>query len=328
VRVVRQARSRWLVLFAVVVGAGALVACGDDGDATRTIAFLRIVPTAADDQQAFLDELADAGWKVGDNVTVLEPDVDDVHADEADAAQTVEGWVDDGVDLIVALSTASATVASEHAGNVPVVSLANDPVGSGLVHEPRAPEGNLTGTSFRVPGDRTIDLATRLAPGAPAVGVLWPEDDPAAVPVREALVVAATALHVPLASELFRGADDVGAAIGRIQSAGAGVVVLVSAPATTRAYDAIEEAADAAHLPIVANSVSVPFATLVLAPDTDTVYRQLGRQAARLLDGTEVRRVPVEDPGMFTLELRRNHAQRLGIELPADLLDEADRIVD
>ena len=69
------------------------------------------------------------------------------------------------------------------------------------------------------------------------------------------------------------------------------------------------------------------FAVLVFAPDNGAAYRQLARQAARLLDGTPVVDVPVEDPGEFHLQLRSAVAERLGLELTSDLRAEADEII-
>src|SRR5688500_10775142 len=108
----------------------ALVACGHDADEARTIGLLRTSSIAAEDQEAVCaeEELADA----------------------------VEELVADGADLLVALSTTAAKAAMAGAEDVPILVLANDPVASGLVVEPRAPTGSVTGIAFRVPADRTI----------------------------------------------------------------------------------------------------------------------------------------------------------------------------
>jgi putative ABC transport system substrate-binding protein len=305
-----------------------LVACGGDSHETRTIAILRTSPIAQESQDAFLAELDDAGWSVGDDIEVVDPDPAEVHPDAADAAAAVRGWLDDGVDLILALSTLSGSVAAEATEDVPVLVLANDPVASGIIAEPRHPEANVTGLSFRVPPDRTIEIARRVRADVDTLGFLWPSDDAGAQPVRDGLVAAAADLDVQLVDESFAGPDAAGAAVDRLAAAGADVVILANASATVRAFDAIQAATVAAGLPVVGNIESNPFAVVVLAPDLLECYRQLGRQAVRLFDGTKVADVPVEDPGDFHLLVRPSVAEKLGIEIPADLLSLADEVSD
>lgn len=310
------------------VVAALLVACGDDdGRPDRTIAFVRTTEIAPESQAALLDELADAGWEVGENLTVLNEDPTSGFEDAESAADAVRGFVEDGADLLVALSTTAAMGAIEGAGDVPIIVLTNDPVASGIVTNPRAPTGGVTGVSFRVPADRTLDIARELV-DADAVGLLWPATDPGAEPIVAGMRDAAESLDVPLVDARFDGDAGVAAALQEIAAAGARVVVLANAPATVRAFEAIERETQAAGLATVSNTNQNTFAVAVLAPDNLTAYRQLGRQAVRLFSGTDVEEVPLEDPGDFNLVLRPSVAQALGFEIPADLLEQADAVTD
>lgn len=308
----------------LAVLAASLAGCGDDGKPDRTIAFVRTSEIPADSQDAFLDELAEAGWRVGDNLTVLNEDPEVVFTDEAALAEAVERFVEDGADVLVALSTAAAAAAMDTDEEVPVIVVANDPVASGLLEDPRAPEGVVTGISFRVPADRTIDLARQLVGAEPAVGLLYPGDDPSAGPVVEDMAAAAGSLGVRLVDEGFVGADEVDGAVAQLADAGVGTIILTNAPATVRAHPTIEQATRAAGIPVIANTNVNAFAVLVLAPDNLAVYRQLGRQVARLLGGADVREVPLEEPGRFNLVVRTAVAEELGLELPSELLRQAD----
>jgi putative ABC transport system substrate-binding protein len=308
--------------------AAALAACGGDdgGKPDRTIAFVRTTPIASESQQAFLDELADAGWVVGDNLTVLNDDPEVGVLDSDESAALVRGFVDDGVDAVVALSTTAAIGAVDATDEVPIVVLASDPVASGLVTNPRAPEGNLTGVAFKVPGDRTIDVARQLVGGEPTIGLLHPSEDPGAMPASQDLRDAAESLGVALVDESWGSEDAVGAAVDRLVAAGVDVIVLANSPDTVRAFPVIEEKTRAAGIPVVANTNSATFAVVVLAPQATAAYQQIARQAARLLDGTEVSEVPVEEPGAFHLLVRTGVADSLGVTVPQDLVDQADEI--
>jgi putative ABC transport system substrate-binding protein len=301
--------------------------CGDDDGVrpSRTIAFLRAVPNPRPAvEAAFLEELRAAGWVEGENLTVLARDPDQTHPDGA--AEAVRGWVDEGVDLIVALSTSGARVADEEAPDVPVLFVVNDPTAAGLVDDERAPEGHLTGVTYRVPADRTLDVAMRTLGSVGVVGLLWPEDDPAAGPVRAHVRTAGRSLDVEVVEAGFTGPEEVAGAVDRLAAAGADAILLANAPATLRAGDAIGEAAARVRIPVVANTVA-PEALVVLTPDSEQLYRQLGRQAVRILSGSEVSEVPVEDPGGYRVVLSRAAANRLGIDLPDDVLRIADEVV-
>ena len=309
------------LLAALVAGCGG--GDGDDEPPDRTIGFLRAVPNADTAQGAFLEVLAEAGWVDGENLTILAKDPAEAHVDDAD--EVVAGWLEQGIDLIVALSTSSARVADAAAPDVPVLFLSTDPLAVGLVTDERSPSGHLTGATFRVPADRTLDVAVRALGGPVRFGLLWPADDPAAAPVVDDVRRAAGDLDLSLVDEPFADPADVARAVQALAGAGAEAVVLANAPSLVRAFAEVEAALAAAGLPAVANT-SNEFALVTLQPDTDELYRQIGRQAVRLLSGTPVASVPVEDPAGYRIVLDRAAAQRLGRTLPPDVVDLADEV--
>lgn len=305
-----------------------LVACGGNGADDRpakTIAFLRAVAGGGSDL-VLLSELQRAGYDVGENLTILARDPAETYADPAEAAKAVAGWKRQGVDLILAFSSRGARAARDAAPDTNVLFLVNDPVAVGLVQTPDAPEGHLTGVTFRVPADRTLSLVRRTMPSATRVGLISSSTDPAAAPHRQAVATAARALGVTLIQELF--ADDAGVApaVARLIAKRVDLVFISNSPTGIIARTLIQKAV-AERVPIIANTAVVDFALLTLDPDVDELYRQIGRQAARLLDGSDVSSVPVEDPLRYRVTLNQGVADRFGISFPPDLVREADRVI-
>jgi putative ABC transport system substrate-binding protein len=321
-------------LAAVLVALAPLgAACGDDAggddEAHATIAFLRAVAGAPSTEPAFVEELRRAGFREGENLTILAGDADIAYPDPDEAAEVLRRWRDEeGVDLVVALSSSGATVASRALPDVDVLFLSNDPSATGLVADEDAPEGRLTGVTFRVPADRTLAIAARAVPGLVRVGLAYPPDDPAAVANLAAVEAAADEAGLTLVTAEFDEAGGPSAAVDELAAQGIDALLISTSPVATRALPETLDAAATHRLPVVANTTLAETAVVSLSPDTDELGRQLGRQAARLLGGAAVRTVPVEDPARFVLVLNAAVASSLGIDLPADLLREANRVVE
>jgi putative ABC transport system substrate-binding protein len=311
-------------------------ACGGSDDASEgetqdtaapvTIAFLRAVPGAAPTEPAFIAELANAGYRKGENLTILAEDPSEGYADAEAAKEAVRGWVDDGATLIVAFSTTGAKAAAEAAPDTNVLFLSNDPKAAGLVENESEPEGRLTGVTFRVPADRTLSLAQRVT-GATRVGLAFPPNDPAAGSNRDALQAAATKLGIDLVLAEFTDPAGVEGAIASLAEQGAEALIVSTSPIAARSHEAIAAAATRHRLPAIANTSIVEFSVLSLFPDSDEVGRQLARQAARLFGGASPSAVPVEDPRRFTVTINTKVAADLGITVPEDVLQEAHRVI-
>ncbi len=315
----------WLAVVVALTLVGAGCGSGDEpaAPAPRTIAFLRaVVSNQPENQNAFLDALQDEGYIEGDNLTILAKAPDEVHTEAADAEQAVRAWQAAGADLVIALSTGSAKAAAAAAPGLDVLFLVNDPVASGLVTDERRPGGRLTGVTFRVPADRTLDLIRRTFAGIAAVGVLFSPDDPASQAVRDQAVRAAAGLGVTVLEAAFGDESGAVAAVQDVRSRGAGAVWLLNSPTAFRFAGAVESAATAASLPVVTNTAR-PAALLTLQPDAVELYRQLASQVARVLGGTPIAEVPVENPSRFVVDVNLRAAAQLGITVPDEVQSQA-----
>ena len=320
-RIGRRLAAGALVLVLGAAGAG----CSKDGPPkVHTIGILRAAPGSATEGQ-LLVSLRAAGFS-GDRLRVLGADPAAVHPLPADAMKVVTGWKKQGVELIFALSTTGAEAASKAAPDIPVIFLSNDPKATGLVKDLRHPEGNLTGSSYRVPADRTLTVAGDALGELHRIGCLVGVDDPAAPPARDALLAGAKALGIQVQCETFHSGDDAPAAAQRVVDAGADAIVLVNSPSLNRALPQLAPVLASGGIPVISNSPT-DFAVLSLEPDGADVYRQLGRQAARLLSGTKVVDVPVQDPGRYLIVINEKVAGALGRTIPADVLKRADKVI-
>lgn len=317
----------WGVLLALLALAAGC-ARGTEMPEPKRIAFLRAVPSGNTTEPLIVEQLRDVGYTKGRNLTVLGDQLDDAYPDPADAERVLRGWLEEGpIDLIVALSTGSATVAREVAPETPILFLVNDPKAVGLVEDELAPEGQLTGVTFRVPTDRTLDLARRAVPDLDTLGLAYPAGDPAAEAHRAVVEEVAGDLGITLLQASFE-AGSVGDAVDQLVAQGVDALLLSTSPAAIRVFPEIGEAVRRHDLPTISNTHLADFALLALYPDYEEIGRQLGRQAARVLTGTSASAIPVEDPRRFQIDVNLGVARSLGITIPEDLQQEATRVVE
>lgn len=130
---------------------------GDGGAAaeekTYKIGISQIVehPSLDAAQQGFLAALKDNGLIEGEN---LEVKVGIAQGDMTNNTTIAQGFKNDKVDLALGISTQSAQAIANEIEDAPVLFTAiTDPVGAGLVENPEAPGGNITGVSDTHPDE-------------------------------------------------------------------------------------------------------------------------------------------------------------------------------
>lgn len=121
--------------------------------------------------EGFVEGLKEAGFVDGENITI---DYQNAQNEQANCVTIVEKFVNDKVDLILAIATPAAQAAASKTKDIPIlVTAVTDPASSGLVDTNEAPGGNVSGTSDLTPVKEQIDLLKELIPEAKNVGVLY-----------------------------------------------------------------------------------------------------------------------------------------------------------
>jgi putative tryptophan/tyrosine transport system substrate-binding protein len=321
---VRHVAVRSVAALLGLVTVAACAGTGAEGDGPPQVVVLRSVADPYHD--AFLDELRDQRFVLGRDVMVAPEGGAVVHGTPDEAAAELAAAGTDAA-VVVAYSTPNARAALDAGGDVPIVSVVNDPVASELLVDRDRPEGNLTGVTFTTPMDRTLQLATAVVGEIDRVGFLVPADDPAIAGPRGQLEREAARIGVEVVEATFTGTDDVPAAVAELAEAEVDVVLLGAANAVLTSLEVLERELTAAELPVIANNSRATFAVAVLEPDGLEVRRQVARQVARLLRGDVVEMVPVEDPRRFRTILDRERVAQLGLPpLDEALLRQADEV--
>lgn len=121
--------------------------------------------------EGFLEGLKEAGYEDGKNLSV---DYQNAQGEQANCQTIADKFVNDGVDLILAIATPAAQAVANKTTEIPIlITAVTDPASSGLVESNEAPGGNVSGTSDLTPVKEQIDLLHQMLPDAKNVGVLY-----------------------------------------------------------------------------------------------------------------------------------------------------------
>jgi putative tryptophan/tyrosine transport system substrate-binding protein len=231
------------------------------------------------------------------------------------------------VDLIVAVSTPAAQAAQRATLTIPIVFLAGDPVGTGLVASLARPGGHVTGVTGigAEIGGKCLELLRELLPAVTPVAVLVHATDPFARPFLENIQAAAQPIGVRIHPVVVQGEEEFDGAFTAMVHEGVGAVIVQLILATPRA------AALAMQHRLPAMATSVAFAEsgglMTYGPKSAWRWQSVVTYVDKILKGTKPADLPVERPMQFELVINLKTAQALGLTIPAVLLFQADKVI-
>lgn len=273
-------------------------------------------------KQAFID----AGYVEGETVVF---DEKNANAEVATATTIAQTFATDGADLVLAIATPSAQAAAQNLADVPVVFTAvTDPVAADLVASVEEPGGNITGTSDMSPVADQIALIKEINPDAKKIGVVYGSGEVNSAVQVDLARAAAKKLGMEVveatvtnASELMQATESLGdvdaiyTPSDNLVASGIGAIVGV--------------AEDKGILVVGSDSTHVEGgAAATVGIDYTKLGHQTGEMAVRILkDGEDPATMAVETSKDTELTVNLGAAKRLGVELPADLVDRAVNVI-
>jgi putative tryptophan/tyrosine transport system substrate-binding protein len=235
-------------------------------------------------------------------------------------------------DVILVMSTPAALAAKKATATIPIVFVAADPLGTGLVPSLSRPGENITGVSLSLGVEFTgkwLELLREVVPRASHVAVLWNPANPSNVAYLKALEAAAPQLRMKLKPEGIRDPGDLDRVFGAIGDGQVQALVVLTDPLTVRYQSPIVERAAERRLPtmygfrefvdaggLMSYGVSVP-----------EMCRRAAGYVDKILKGAKPGDLPVEQPTAFELVINLKTAKALGLAMPQSLLQRADHVL-
>jgi putative ABC transport system substrate-binding protein len=272
--------------------------------------------------KGFKDTLAAEGFVEGTNI---EYDLQNAQGDMATATSIADKFAAEDLALVFSVATPTSQAMAKASTTIPIVFCAvTDPVGAGLVKDPKAPDANVTGVSDMQPVEPILELAAGLNPNLKAVGAIYNAGESNSVFLIKQEKAAAEAMGLKFVEATAGTSSEVKAAadslVGRVQA-----VTVIGDNTAVSALEAIIKVCRENKIPLYAG-------------DTDSVKRgaaagfgfnyedlgkQAGDQAAQILSGAAVSSVPVEFAKNLLLAINKKAAKAMGVTLPAALVSQA-----
>jgi len=259
---------------------------------------------------AILNELRRRGFIEGQNLTV--------RGFELRAEQLRDfamHSVNEGVDAILCGGGPATRVAQEATRTIPIIAVADDMVSEGLVHSLARPGGNTSGISILAPelDGKRQDILIEAVPGARRMAALT---DPKVQSPEQlgGLQGAARAHHIELSIHSVTRTEEIAPAIDAAKASGAAALNVLATPLVFANRQILVERTQELRLPAVYQwpEIAEEGGLMAYGPRIVEIFRQLGRQLAKVLQGANPADLPVEQPTSFELVINLRSAKAIG----------------
>jgi putative ABC transport system substrate-binding protein len=291
------------------------------------IAYLTGSPRGLPTSLALLDELRLAGFIEGQNLTVL----DGFSVPDNEAAAAAVALVKASPDAIFAPGIGPAKGAQMATKTLPILTMSEDLIADGLVSSLARPDRNTTGISLISPDldGKRGDLLLDAVPGLRHIDVL--ADPGANKPAHlQALMDSAKARGVTLSVFSANTPEEIMSALDAAKSSGAGAINVLATQLFFVNRRLVIDRARELRLPAVYQwpEMAEQGGLIGYGPRFFDLFRLLGRQLVKLLRGTSPVDIPIEQPSRFELVVNLKAAKEIGLEIPANFVLRADKLIE
>lgn len=278
--------------------------------------------------QGLIEELENAGYKNGENIKILR---EIAQGDQSLAMQIAQKFVGENPTVLVGISTPSAqTLKAASHGKIPVVfSAVTDPVAADLVKDKVHPGGMVTGASDRVPLEKGIEMLKQILPNAKTIGTVYNpgevNSETAVKELDEVLKNQDMKLVKAPATKTAEVLDAARSLVGKVDA-----IYITLDNTAVGALASIIQVGEQSKIPVftVDTSSVADGAIAALGFSYEDVGRESGKQVVAILKGEKPENLPVKEIEALELYLNPGAAQKMGVELPQAIVDNAAHIVE
>ncbi|MEA2898326.1 MAG: hypothetical protein QOJ84_3941 [Bradyrhizobium sp.] len=277
---------------------------------------------------AFRGELQKLGWT---DITI---DARYVASNDAEThRQYAKELVALQPDLILAQNTDATGALLQQTRTIPIIfTIVADPVGNGFVASFPRPGGNVTGFVTGEPsmGGKWLELLKEIAPNVTRVLVPFNTATSAAEYYTSSLRATAALVGIDASVAFVRGISELEAVVAAYARIPLGGLVVIPDAYLTGHRLEITSLAARYRLPTVYPYRFFAESGGLLSYGADLLdnFRRAAIYADRILKGAKVSELPVQAPEKFELVINLKTAKALGLDVPLQLQQRADEVIE
>ena len=279
--------------------------------------------------EAFRQGLRDLGWVEGQNMTIEYRWAEERTERLPDLARDLARLK---VDVIVASTSPAVQAAKQATKTIPIVMTnAGDAVATGFVVSIARPEANITGLSMMA-GElvgKQLQILKEVVPNLSRVALLWNPTNASNAPQLLHAQDAARTLGVRLHSLEVRGPGEIEGAFAAMTKERAGAVIVLLDSMLVANRTRIAELAARSRRPAMYGLTDHVKAGGLMAygPNVADMHRRAATYVDKILKGSKLTDLPVEQPTKFELVVNLKTAKALGLTIPPLLLARTDEVI-
>jgi len=316
------------ILFLFLLSLLVFICCEKKQESLYTIGIFQFndAPTLNEVREGFIRALEDNGLRDNENIRLK---IRNGYGNLAEVQRIAQDFVDDHVNMIVALSTPCLQAALIATHEIPIIfsSVAN-PFLAGAGKSANDHRSNVSGVSSRGPIEKSLGFIKEILPKAKRLGTLW---TPAEINSE---------FYLELAK---RGARDLGFEIVNVPIANKNEVLHSAQLLINKKIDAIYQISDNTinasfeTVGMVAEENSIPLfggfllsthrgACAALGWDFFEMGHKAGEIAIRVKGGESPAKIPIQYMSKVRMHLNLDAAQKQGIKFSDEVLRRADEV--
>lgn len=311
------------LVIGVVMIISLLSACGNgdtvSGEKNYKIGVVQIVEHLSLNsiRDSIVDELKNKGFN-DENTEII---IKNAQNDISNMNMICSQFVQEDVDLIVAIATPSAQAAMAVTTDIPIVfSAVSDPISTKIVENVEKPDGNITGTSDLIPVDKMFELSKKLTPNVKRFGFLYSAGEDNSVSVIEEAKKYADKNGITYEDKKISEISDLEQSLTSLK----GKVDAIFIPIDNTIASAMEKVKS------VATEMKIPVYVAADSMVNDggfaavgINYEELGKETAdiavKILNGAKISDIPVKYMDNFKTYINTETAKALEIEISDDI---------
>ena len=289
----------------------------ESGEPLYTVGICQLAPHTALDAatQGFIDALTEA---LGDDVEIKN---NNAGGEQPNCVTIIDGYVSEGVDLILANATGALQAAASATADIPVLGTAVTNYAIALGQDDTMVEvlgSNISGTSDLAPLDQQAAMVQELFPDAETVGLLYCSAEPNSVYQIEVIQAELEALGYATEVYAFTDANDL-ASITQTACDNSDILYIPTDNTAANNTEAIANVVLAAGVPVVTGESGLCSGCGVVTLSID--YYELGQitgeMAVQILTGeADVSEMPIAYDETLTKMYNAANCEALGITVP------------